>query len=349
MLIVAIAGAAGQIGYSFLPMVASGEVFGPNQRVIIRGLDLNLPQTRDNMKASKYELQDGNFPLLEQISMHIDETEAFNGADYVVLLGSWPQTDRKSKKDIVEMNHLIFRTMGRALDQFAKKTCKVIVVGAPASTNALICSHYAISLKKENFTAISRVLHNRVLGQLAARCSKSVGDVQKIAVWGGASTATGNPPSKTTVGQFVDLDHCTVGGRNLSEVLSRDEDKKWLAESLMEEVMTRGQTITDSRKAAPALSAARAICDHVRLLHRGAASPNDFVCMGIWTDGKPYDISDGLFVSMPVRCKGQGSYEVVKGLSLSTKTRDKLKQAERELIDDRDLAQHFFKTEHCGG
>lgn len=208
---VVVSGVAGQIGYSLVPMIANGDVFGPNQRVIIKGLDLNFPQTRDNMKGITFELTDGNFPLLEKISMSVDEQEAFVDADYAVLLGSWPRSSingsLEEKKDVIEKNIMIFKTMGKALVKFAKKDCKVIVFGPPASTNALICSHYAESLPKSNFTVVTQLQHNRALGQLARRAEVSAGDVRNLVIWGGACL--------DNAGQFFDIDHCLVRGQRL--------------------------------------------------------------------------------------------------------------------------------------
>jgi len=159
--------------------------------------------------------------------------------------------------------------------------------------------------------------------------------VKKLIVWGGASADCG--------GQFVDVDHCEIGSRRLTEVLSTEADKKWLVEHLPEELKQRGRDVVAARKASAAMSAARAVCDHVRSLHCGTRR-DEFLSCGIWTDSKPYGIAPGLYVSVPVSCQGKGKLIVVKGLTLSKTTRDHLTKAEADLIEERDLAQHFFKT-----
>lgn len=333
---VVVAGVAGQIGYALVPMIANGDFFGPSHRVIIKGLDLNFPATRDTMKGIKYELQDGNFPLLDKVFMSVDEREAFSDADYAVLLGSWPpKGDAESKKDVMEKNVMIFKTMGKALDKHAKKDCKVIVFGTPASTNTLICSHYAPSIPKSNFTAVTCLQLNRAVGQIAHRAGVSVGDVKKLIVWGGSCAGC------TYTGQFIDTEHCEIQGKKLAEVLSKDKDKKWLADVLPEEVKHRGREVIAARKASAAMSAARAVCDHVHSLHCGTRR-GELACFGIWTDSKPYDVVPGLYVSLPVVCQGKGQVVVERGLSLSKSVRDQLKQSEKDLIEERDLAQHFF-------
>jgi malate dehydrogenase len=287
------------------------------------------------MKGLKLELQDGNFPLLQKVSMSVHEQEAFTDADYAVLLGSWPP-----KSDgIMEKNVMIFKTMGRALEEYAKKDCKVVIFGPPSSTNALVCSHYAPSLPKVNFTAVSRLQHNRALGQLAFRANVSPADVRKLIIWGGDSGKESNHAMPT--GYFVDSEHCELLGKQVSKVLSSEEDRRWLAEELSEVVKNRGRDVIAARKASAAMSAARAVCDHVRSLHCGT-KPGDFLCCGVWTDSQPYGIGPGLYVSVPVTCHGSGRFSIVTGLSLSKAVHEHLKRSEAELVADRDLAKELF-------
>lgn len=325
---VVVTGVAGQIGYSLIPMIANGEFFGPDQRVVIKGLDLDFPATRDNMKAMRYEAMDGNFPLLEKIEMYVDEADAFQNADYAVLLGSWPaKADGPgSKKETIEKNVMIFKTMGQALERYSKKDCKVIIFGTPASTNALICSEYARSLPKSNFTAVTRLQHNRALGQVACRANVAPDAVSNLIIWGGATTECPDP--------FVDIDHCMVNEQRLLDILPGEKHAKWLAETLPAEVKNRGREVMAARKASAALSAARAICDHVRLLHGGSRS-GEMVSFGIWTDSRPYDLSPGMFFSMPVRCQGRGKFTIVSNLSLSSTTRDQLRKMQADLLSEK--------------
>jgi len=178
---VVVAGAGGQIGHCMLPMIANGDLFGKFQRVVIHGLDLDQPSSKGKMKGLQLQLEDGNYPLLEKVKMSTDEKEAFSNADYAILLGSWPSS-RSKKEEVLKMNVLIFKTMGKALEAYAKKDCKVIVFGRPYSTNAWICAQFAPSLPKSNFTAVTRLQHNRALGLLAQRIGVSVGDIRNLIV-----------------------------------------------------------------------------------------------------------------------------------------------------------------------
>jgi len=326
---VAVAGAAGQIGYALLPMIASGEMFGKGQRVILQCLDLNLPQVIENMRGLEMELQDGDFPLLREAFFTVDDAKAFKDADYVILLGAFPQQEGKERREIMEKNTMIFRTMGHAIETCANKECKVLTVAHPACTNALLCAYYAPSRPKENFFALSRLEQNRVAGQIAQRASASADDVRNVAVWGVSPSA-----------RRADLDTCTVKGKPLFSALYKEDDRKWLEQELAPDVLQRGASIHQARKATCALSAARAIVGHMRDLHCGTR-PGIFSSMGVWSDGNEYGIADGLVFSMPVVCQGRGRWHMAGGLVVGKETRERLKEAERELLGDRELAREL--------
>mmetsp|Transcript_54541 Transcript_54541/g.159248 ORF Transcript_54541/g.159248 Transcript_54541/m.159248 type:complete len:368 (-) Transcript_54541:5-1108(-) len=320
---VAVAGATGQIGYALLPMIARGDMFGPHRRVALQCLDLNRPAVRESMRAVEMELQDGSFELLHEACFTTDDAVAFKDADYAILLGAYPAEEGKEKKEIMEMNSMIFRTLGHALARNAKKDCKILVVGHPACTNALLCAHHAPSVPKENIFAVTRLDQNRASWQLAQRAGVSVGDVRNVIVWG-------------TVAQAPDIDHAEILGQPLRQVLAKREDAQWLSEDFVGAAQRRGHEVVEARQACTALSVARAVVGHARALHCGAP-PGELVSMGVWTDGNSYSISDGLIFSMPVHCPGRGCYQVAPGLQLSKQSRHTIKEAEAELLHDRTL------------
>jgi len=327
---VTITGAAGQIGYSLLPMIANGNMFGKSQRVILQCLDLNLPGVKENMRGIQMELQDGNFPLLHKAEFVTDDEKAFANADYAILLGAFPRQEGREKRDLMDKNVMIFRTMGHALDKFAKNSCKVLVVGNPANTNALICSHYAKSLDKSNFFALTRLDHNRALGAIAGRANVAVGQVRNVVVLGN-HTKTQVPYAQA----------CTIRGKRIVDAF-KGEDLEWLNNRFPEEIQKRGAAIISARKGSSALSAARAITDHIHDLHVGVQGPH-FVSMGVLTDGKSYGVEEGLIFGMPVNCPGQGNYTINQSLVLDPETIEKVKISEKDLIEERTMAMEIIK------
>lgn len=324
---VTVCGAAGHIGYSLLPMIAAGELFGPGRRVTLQCLDLNLPEVMDSMRGMEMEMQDGNFPLLHKVVFTTDDSEAFQGADYAILLGAFPKQDGLDKREIMEKNVMIFRTMGRALEKHVKPDCKVLVVGNPAHTNAWICAQHAPSLRR-NIFALTRLDQNRATGQMAHHFGIAVHEIRNVVVWGCHA-------------KFPDVDHAVVKGKPLMSC--SDADRKGLNELFRKEMQQRGASIVKARKASSAMSTARAITDHIHDLHFGTR-PGEFVSMGVWSDHGAYSIGDSLIFSVPVICQGGGQYQVHKGLTLSTRSQEKLKQVELEILQDRDLARQCMKT-----
>jgi len=324
---VAVIGAAGQVGYALLPMIAAGRMFGPMQKVILQCLDLNLPEVRDNMKGIEMELTDANFPLLQEAIFSTEDNVAFKNADFAILLGAYPCRDGEDKRRCMEKNIMIFRTMALGLQDHAKKKCKVLIAGSPVNTNALIFSHFAQQLPKENVSALSRLDQNRALGAVAQRAAVGVSEVRNIIVWGSR--------------HLLDLEHATVKGQAINSALSKEADQHWLRETLHQEVQHRGASITKLRKASTAMSSAKAIVDHIYDLHVGT-TPGTFVSMAVWSQSNPYNLDEGIFYSMPVTCAGGGRYQVVSGLQLGPQMREKMAASEAEIIAERKLAEELF-------
>lgn len=322
---VAVAGAAGQIGYALLPMIASGEMFGQGQRVILQCLDLNLPQVLENMKGLEMELVDGNFPLLQEAFFTVDDAKAFKDADYAILLGAFPQQEGREKVEVMEKNTMIFRTLGRAIETHASNDCKVLTVGHPSCTNALLCAYHAPLVPKENFFGLTRLEHNRAIGQIASRTGVNSSEVRNIAIWGAVGVA--GPP---------DIGLCTVRGKPLNSALHKDADRQWLEQDFPSDVQARGATIQKVRRAACALSSARAISASIRDIHCGTR-PGEFVSMGVWSDDNKYGIAPGLIFSMPVIFEGKGRHRIASGLQPAAQCRQRIEEAEKELISDRDI------------
>ncbi|CAK0812226.1 unnamed protein product [Prorocentrum cordatum] len=317
---VTVVAAAGQIAYSLLPMIAGGNMFGPGQRVSLQCQDLGLAETQQAMGALEMELQDGNFPLLAQATFTTDDAIAFRAADYVLLLGAFPDRG-PDRRALVENNGRIFRAIGRAVEAHASRACRVVVVGQPTCTNALLCSMAAPSLPRENFFALTRLDQNRAAGLLAARAGVPAGDVRGVVVWG-------------CHGCLPDLDHVRIKGQPIHQALPRDEDKRWLREQFPHEFRERSASVAEARGGLPAaLSAARAVVDAVRDLHLGA---REYVSLGVWSDGSGYGVAGGLVCSLPVQCLGGGRWRVAPGLRLSEV------QMLGEEFEDRALAQAAF-------
>eukprot|EP00419_Tripos_fusus_P010680 CAMPEP_0172662462 /NCGR_PEP_ID=MMETSP1074-20121228/5377_1 /TAXON_ID=2916 /ORGANISM="Ceratium fusus, Strain PA161109" /LENGTH=370 /DNA_ID=CAMNT_0013478379 /DNA_START=41 /DNA_END=1153 /DNA_ORIENTATION=+ len=325
---VAVSGAAGQIGYSLLPMLASGFVFGPARRVALQCLDLNLEGVRENMRGIEMELLDGNFPMLHSVVFTTDEKVAFCDADYAILLGAYPRQEGGNKREAMQKNVMIFRTIGHAIQEHARETCMVTVVGNPAATNAFICGHFAPRRPRQNFVALMRLDQHRACGQLAQRAGEAPSDVKNVIVWG-AHTKT------------PDFDHCTIRGRRIGEVFASDEDQRWLTDELPKELLQRGASIHKARRQGGAMSTARAIACHVRDLHTGSRS-GEFASMGVWSDGNPYGVVGGLVYSLPVLCHGAGRYSVVPGLEPSERCKEVIREAESELLSEREMAKEFL-------
>ena len=312
---VAVTGAAGQIGYALLFRIASGEMLGDDQPLILQLLE--IPQAMKALEGVVMELNDCAFPLLHGIEASDDPNVAFRNADYALLVGSRPRGPGMERKDLLEANGAIFTVQGKALSDHAAPDVKVLVVGNPANTNCLIALNNAPNLKPEQFTAMTRLDHNRAMSQLAAKTGSKVGDIQRMIIWGNHSST-----------QVPDVTHATVAGRPASELV----DETWVAETFIPTVQKRGAAIIQARGASSAASAANAAVDHMRSWALGTPQ-GDWVSMGIPSRGD-YGVPEGLVFSFPVRVSN-GAIEVVKGLDVPAEVQQRLDGTRKELEEER--------------
>ena len=311
---VTITGAAGQIGYALVFRIASGAMLGPKQPVILQLLE--IPPAMDALRGVIMEINDCAFPLVQGIVATDDPNAAFKDADIALLVGSRPRGPGMERSDLLEANAAIFSVQGRALNDHAKRDVKVLVVGNPANTNCLIAQHNAPDLNPRNFTAMTRLDHNRALAQLAAKTSVAVQDIEGLAIWGNHSPT-----------MYPDLHHTTAGG---VPALQR-VDMAWVENDFLPTVQKRGAAIIEARGASSAASAANAAIDHMRDWVAGAAG---VVSMGVVSDGS-YGIAEGLIFSYPVVCAA-GDWQIVGGLSMNEFSQGKLVITETELKEERD-------------
>lgn len=313
---VAVTGAAGQIGYALNFRIASGAMLGPDQPVILQLLE--VPQAQEILKGVVMELNDCAFPLLTEVIATDRPEEAFKDADYALLVGARPRGPGMERKDLLEANAQIFSVQGKAMDQHASRDIRVLVVGNPANTNALIAASNAKSLDRRQFTAMTRLDHNRALHQIAAKLDMHVNDVRRVTIWGNHSST-----------QYPDLHHATVGGKPaLAQV-----DAAWYAEEFIPVVQQRGAAIIKARGASSAASAASAALDHMRTWALGSAE-GDWVSMGIPSDGS-YGIPEGVVYSYPVTCR-DGQYQIVQDLEINAFSRERMTATYQELNEERD-------------
>ena len=312
---VAITGAAGQIGYQLAFRIASGQMLGNDQPVILQLLEIT--PALDALKGVVMELDDCAFPTLGGIVATDDPNVAFKDADYALLVGARPRGPGMERKDLLEANAAIFSVQGKAMNDHANRNIKVLVVGNPANTNALIAQANAPDLDPANFTAMTRLDHNRAKAQLAAKTGTHVNDIRCMTIWGNHSAT-----------QYPDVNHATVNGKAASGLVDQD----WLAGEFIPVVQQRGAAIIQARGASSAASAASAAIDHVRDWALGTPD-GDWVSMGIPADGS-YGIEPGIIYSYPVRCSG-GNYEIVQGLDVDDFSRGRMDETEKELREER--------------
>ena len=319
---VTVTGAAGQIGYALLFRIASGAMLGDDQPVILQLLDIT--PALDALEGVKMELDDCAFPLLAGVVCTDDPNVGFKDSDYALLVGARPRGPGMERKDLLEANAAIFSTQGKAIDEYASKNIKVLVVGNPANTNALITQRNAPSIPKENFTAMMRLDHNRAKSQLATKTAKAVTDVKNMIVWGNHSAT-----------QYPDLSNTTVAGTAALDVVEQD----WYENDYIPTVAQRGAAIIKARGASSAASAANAAIDHVRSWALGTTD-GDYVSMGVYSDGS-YGIEEGLIYSFPCTCEN-GEWTIVQGLSISEFSQSRMKATETELTEERDAVAHLL-------
>jgi len=321
---VLVTGAAGNIGYALCPLIAQGDMFGKAQPVILHLLE--RAEVLPKAEAVAMELYDCSFPLLAGVVVTADETVAFTDVDYVIFVGAFPRQQGMERKDMIEINAKIFSGQGKILDQVAKKSVKVLVVGNPANTNCLITATAAPSLNRLNFTALTRLDHNRARYQLAHKANAAISDVKNVCIWGNHSNT-----------QFPDLSHATVNGKPAVDVV---RDEAWVQNEFVTTVQQRGAVVIKTRGLSSAFSAAKAIVDHMHDWVHGTA-PGEFVSMGVVSDGS-YGIKKGLLYSFPVTIK-DGQYQIVQGLSISDFARKHMDATAAELEEEKEVS---FKI--CG-
>ena len=319
---VAVTGAAGQIGYSLLFRIASGSMLGPDTPVALQLLEIT--PALGALNGVKMELDDCAFPLLSDVVCTDDAAVAFGDIDVALLVGAMPRKQGMERSDLLSANGGIFKPQGEALSRSAKRDVKVLVVGNPANTNALIAQRNAADLDPGRFTAMTRLDHNRAVGQIAARLGAPVTDVKKMTIWGNHSTT-----------QYPDLFHCEVGGKNAYEAVG---DHGWVDGTFIPTVAKRGAAIIEARGSSSAASAASAAVDHIRTWTYGT-SDGDWVSMAIPSDGS-YGVPEGLISSFPVTC-ANGEYSIVQGLDIDDYSRSKIDASAAELVDERDAVSEL--------
>ena len=312
---VTITGAAGQIGYQLAFRIASGQMLGTDQPVILQLLE--IPPALTALNGVVMELKDCAFSTLAGVVATDDPDTAFKDSDYALLVGARPRGPGMERKDLLQANAAIFSVQGKAINDCASRDIHVLVVGNPANTNALIASSNAPDIDPKNFTAMMRLDHNRAMAQLAEKTDSHVTDIRRMTIWGNHSAT-----------QYPDVNHATVNGQEVSGLV----DQSWLADEFIPVVQQRGAAIIEARGASSAASAASAAIDHMRDWALGTAS-DDWTSMAIPADGS-YGVEPGIVYSYPVRCNG-GAYEIVQGLDISDFSRERMDATETELREER--------------
>jgi malate dehydrogenase len=313
---VTVTGAAGQIGYALLFRIASGHLLGADVPVKLRLLE--IPQGLKAAEGTAMELDDCAFPLLKGIEITDDPNVGFDGANVALLVGARPRTKGMERGDLLSANGGIFKPQGKAINDNAADDIRVLVVGNPANTNALIAQAAAPDVPAERFTAMTRLDHNRAISQLAAKTGAAVSDIKRLTIWGNHSAT-----------QYPDIFHAEIAGKNAAEVVN---DEAWLADTFIPTVAKRGAAIIEARGASSAASAANAAIDHVHTWVNGTAE-GDWTSMGIPSDGS-YGVPEGLISSFPVTCK-DGKYEIVQGLDINEFSRTRIDASVQELAEER--------------
>ncbi len=319
---VTVTGAAGQISYALLFRIASGAMLGDDQPVTLQLLEIT--PALDALKGVAMELDDCAFPLLSDIVCTDDPEVAFKDAEYALLVGARPRGPGMERKDLLEANAAIFSVQGQAINKVADRDIKVLVVGNPANTNALIAQRNAPDIDPRQFTAMTRLDHNRSLTQLAQKTGKTITDVRHMTIWGNHSAT-----------QYPDLFHTEVAGSAALDLV----DQEWYENTFIPEVQQRGAAIINARGASSAASAANAAIDHMHTWDSGTAA-DDWVSMGVYSDGS-YGIAEGLIYSFPVIC-ADGDWQIVQGLAIGEFSRARMTATEQELSEERDAVRHLL-------
>ncbi len=319
---VAVTGAAGQIGYSLLFRIANGDMLGKDQPVILQLLDITPALAA--VKGVVMELDDCAFPLLAGVVVTDDPNVAFKDADYALLVGARPRSKGMERKDLLEANGAIFTVQGKALNDHAKRDCRILVVGNPANTNAWIAMKSAPDLPRRNFTAMLRLDHNRALSQISAKTGKPVESIEKMVVWGNHSPT-----------MYPDYRFATIDGKPVKDLIG---DESWNRETFIPTVGKRGGAIIEARGLSSAASAANAAIDHMRDWALG--TNGRWVTMGLASDGQ-YGIPKDTMYGFPVTCSG-GQYTLVDGLAIDDFSRERMNLTLKELDEEKDGVKHLF-------
>jgi malate dehydrogenase len=321
---VSVTGAAGQIGYSLLFRIASGEMLGKDQPVILQLLEIPDEKAQKALKGVMMELEDCAFPLLAGMSAHSDPTTAFKDTDIALLVGARPRGPGMERKDLLSANAQIFTAQGKALNASASRGVKVLVVGNPANTNAYIAMKSAPDLPRKNFTAMLRLDHNRAASQIAAKTGKPVSQIEKLCVWGNHSPT-----------MYADYRFATIAGQSVKAMIN---DEEWNRSTFLPTVGKRGAAIIEARGLSSAASAANAAIDHMRDWVLGTAGR--WVTMGIASNGD-YEIPKDVMYGFPVTC-ANGEYSVVQGLEIDSFSRERMTHTLNELLEEQDGVKHLL-------
>jgi malate dehydrogenase len=321
---VAVTGAAGQIGYALLFRIASGEMLGKDQPVILQLLEIPDEKAQKALKGVMMELEDCAFPLLAGMEAHADPMTAFKDTDYALLVGARPRGPGMERKDLLSANAQIFTAQGKALDKVASRNVKVLVVGNPANTNAYIAMKSAPNLPAKNFTAMLRLDHNRALSQIAAKTGKPVSSIKNLTVWGNHSPT-----------MYADYRFATIDGKSVKDMIN---DQEWNANTFLPTVGKRGAAIIEARGLSSAASAANAAIDHMRDWALG--SKGDWVTMGIPSDGQ-YGIPKDVMFGFPVTTEN-GEYKLVEGLEIDAFSQERINLTLKELQEEQAGVSHLL-------
>jgi len=320
---IAVTGAAGQIGYALLFRIAAGELLGTDQPVTLQLLE--VPPAMKALDGVVMELQDCAFATLAGVETSDDPGTAFSGADFAFLVGAKPRGAGMERRDLLEGNAAIFKVQGEALNGNAGSNLRVVVVGNPANTNALITANNAPDIDPQRITAMTRLDHNRAVGQLALKTGAAVSTVRRLCIWGNHSTT-----------QYPDLHYATVGGKPALDLVAQD----WYENEYIPRVARRGAEVIEARGASSAASAANAALEHMRDWMAGTPD-GDWTSMSVCSDGS-YGVPEGLMYSFPVTCR-DGDYRIVEGLDISDFSREQMQKTRDELEHERDTIKHLLK------
>jgi len=323
---VVVTGAAGQIAYSLIFRIASGDLLGADQPIALHLLD--LPESETALKGTAMELDDCVFPLLKEVRIGSLAEKMFEGVDFALLVGAKPRGPGMERKDLLADNGKIFAEQGKVLNRIASKDVRVLVVGNPCNTNCLIAMHHAKDLPKKHFFAMTRLDQNRAVFQLSQKASTTIEEISHVAIWGNHSS--------TQVPDFV---HAKIHGKPAIDVI---RDRNWLEKDFVETIQKRGAAVIQARGKSSAASAANAIIGSIRSITTPTPQGH-FFSLAVLSDQNPYNVAPGLVFSFPCKSQGKGDFEIVSGLKLDPFLEQKIAITQKELIEERDLIAHLLK------